>query len=107
MKKNKLFFRSFFVFLLLSFFLLSFILSIFVFNNELRRKILTSLVPVYNIYQSLAIRSEIRNRDFEAINKRLISQIDLSKKFSGTRSSFINGIFDNVSQLLTRVGLYL
>jgi len=97
MKKNKFFFKSFFVFLLLLFFLLSFILSIFVFNNELRRKILTGIVPVYNIYQNLAIRAEIRNRDFEAINKRLISQIDLSKKFSNTRSSFINGIFDNFS----------
>ena len=95
MKKNKFYLKPFYIFIFLILFSLFSVMSILVFNNEFRSKLFISIIPVYNIYQTLAIRAELRNRDFEAINSRLVSHINLSKQFSKTRTTFLNGIYDN------------
>ena len=95
MKKNKFYLKPFYIFIFLILFSLFSVMSILVFNYEFRSKILKSIIPIYNIYQTLAIRAELRNRDFEAINSRLVSHINLSKQFSKTRTTFLNGIYDN------------
>ncbi len=70
------------------------ITSFLVFDFQKRFLIIKSIVPIYNIYKQLEVRTNLRMRNFNRIEKSLKSQIELSKKYGSAKSSFTNGIYD-------------
>lgn len=84
---KKIFLSIFLIFILA-------ITALFIFDFKIRFSIIKAVVPVYNIYKQLEVRSNLRLRNFSAIKKNLNSQIELSKKFGSAKTAFTNGIYD-------------
>ena len=70
------------------------ITSFLVFDFKKRFFIIKSIVPIYNIFKQLEIRSNLRSRNFKKIEQNLKAQIELSKKYGSAKSSFTLGIYD-------------
>lgn len=98
MKKSNLLISLLLIFLLI-------VSSILMFEPNLRRNLIKSIIPVYNIYNYLALRSDVRVRNYKNVANRIENQIKLSNKFSKNKTSFANGIYDNM-ELAFKNALY-
>jgi hypothetical protein len=70
------------------------ITTLFIFDFQKRFLIIRGIIPVYNIYKQLEVRTNLRTRNFSEIEKNLKLQIELSKKYGSTKTGFTNGIYD-------------
>ena len=72
------------------------VVSYLAINADMRRYVFTRIVPAYNLYQIVSIRQHVRSRDFPVVADKLISYIDLAKKFSSGKSQMLLGVYDAV-----------
>lgn len=71
------------------------IISIFfIFDHKNRFFVFKSVIPAYNIFKLLEVRTYLRIRNFERISESINSQISLSKKYGKNKTGFTNGIYD-------------
>lgn len=59
---------------------------------DVRRQAFSSVVPAYNLYQTMYLRRFVRERDFSAAAERLNQHIDLSLQMSSSRSPMVPGL---------------
>ena len=87
---KKIFLSLFLIFVII-------ISSLMIFDYQKRFTIFKSVIPAYNIYKLLEIRTYLGFRDFSKINIILNNQINLSKKYGKNKTGFTNGINDVMS----------
>ena len=56
--------------------ILTFTLTIFSFNNELRRSTYYNLIGVYKLYKFFTIRGNILSRDFESASHKILDYLE-------------------------------
>jgi len=78
----------------LSIILILIISTFFIFDHKHRFFVFKSIIPAYNIFKLLEVRTYLKQRNFERINESINSQISLSKKYNKNKTGFTNGIYD-------------
>lgn len=68
--------------------------TFFIFDYKNRFFFFKSIIPAYNIFKLLEIRTYLRIRNFERVSESINSQISLSKKYGKNKTGFTNGIYD-------------
>ena len=68
--------------------------TFFIFDYKNRFFFFKSIIPAYNIFKLLEIRTYLRIRNFEKVSESINSQISLSKKYGKNKTGFTNGIYD-------------
>ena len=68
--------------------------TFFIFDHKNRFFFFKSIIPAYNIFKLLEVRTYLRIRNFERVSESINSQISLSKKYGKNKTGFTNGIYD-------------
>ena len=68
--------------------------SFFIFDYKNRFLVFKSIIPAYNIFKQLEVRTYLRLRNFSKVSESINSQISLSKKYAKNKTGFTNGIND-------------
>ena len=68
--------------------------AFFIFDHKNRFFVFKSIIPAYNIFKLLEVRTYLRIRNFERVSESVNSQISLSKKYGKNKTGFTNGIYD-------------
>ena len=95
MKKTKVILIFIFSFLLV-------IISYFTFNENIRRTALTYIFVTHDYFQLKRLTSDLQNRDFSNVSKKIINYIDTSKKFSSEKSYMIPGIYNSIELAVSK-----
>lgn len=95
---NKIFKFSTYILLLL---LISF-LAYFIFNPDLRRKLLTYSFVTHDYYQLKRLTTDLQERNFYNISIKIEEYINISKKFSDEKSFMLPGIYEVLELAVSR-----
>ena len=87
MKKTKL------ILIIIISFLLILILY-FTFNENIRRKTLAYFFITHDYYQIKRLTSDLQDRNFSNVSKKITNYISISKKFSSEKSYMLPGIYN-------------
>ena len=87
MKKTKLI-----LIIVISFLLV--LISYFTFNENIRRKSLAYFFIIHDYYQIKRLTSDLQDRNFSNVSKKIIAYINMSKKFSSEKSYMLPGIYN-------------
>ena len=82
-------------FIIILFFIL---LTTLVLNSKIRKNIYYNLIGGYNLYNYLAIKGDIKQRDFESASKKILNYIKFSQKISKGKNRSLQGIY-NITEL--------
>lgn len=69
---------------------------------ELRRQVFSYVVPAYNLYQTIRLRSDVRHRRFIEAGRKLENQLDLAEKLSRSSSSMVIGMTESFELVFER-----
>ena len=94
-KKTKLFLIIIFSFLLI-------LISYYTFNENIRRKTLTYFFVTHDYYQLKRITTDLQNKDFVNVSKKIVEYINISKKFSSEKSYMIPGIYNAIELAVSK-----
>ena len=74
--------------------IVTFTLTIFSFNNELRRSTYYNLIGVYKLYKFFTIRGNILSRDFESASNKILDYLNTSQKVSKGKNKWLEDIVE-------------
>ena len=79
------------------------ILSIFTINDNLRTKSLSVIKHYYIISKSVIIKNYLKNNNYEEVSKNLLDQINMSLRFSNTKTTLHESIYNNIKIAFDKV----
>ena len=80
--------------LLLPIVLLTLILTLMLFNPEIRRSFYYNTLGAYHFYNHLNIRGDIKNRNFKEVSKKIQNFIKYSQRFAKGKNRSLKNIYD-------------